>query len=365
MQAIGIAETILIALDIVLGILLGLFIYQTIRKNRQAHLLSIGLIFGFVGVSVFAIEPFIPIDGLLNGKTSVLVNGVFYVLMLYFIYLHFEQVVRLIPRLDRLVIMSALLGIGLATSVIILTSSSTLPNLSEANDYAHDLSRILTFLFAMYVSFRCWLLTRERAARTEWVSLLILTIGSIPTAIANHSELSSLGDISLYEVGDLITFIGLVLLVSIYIRNPDYLYRMPVPIHDVILYNATGIAVYSRLVQNKGFESSKVPEHLMSMAVTAISTLLSESLQTDARLQLINSKNRTLLFESLGDLTVLLICDRATYFVRRSLKQLLKSFDEDTFRKLTTDDFRSDMAFEEKVDHYVRNALPYLVLLES
>ncbi len=362
MQTIGTSVAILIALDVVLGLLLVLFIYQTIRKNRQAHLLSLGLIFGFIGVTLFAIEPFLPS---LGSNTSVLVNGVFYVLMLYFIYLHFEQVVRLTPRLERLAIMSALLGIGLATSAIILTTPSPSAGLGAMNDLAHDLSRLFTFIFAAYVAFRGWLLTKERAANFEWLSLVILTIGSLPTAIANHTELNSLDGLSLYELGDLITFIGLALLVSIYIRKPDYLYRMPVPIHDVILYNAAGIAVYSRLVQNKGFESAKVPEHLMSMAVTAISTLLSESLQTDAQLELIESRNRTLLFETHETLTVLLICDRATYFVQRSLRLLLRSIDETTYKRLTADDFHSDAKLVEQVDQYVAHALPYLIFLES
>ncbi len=365
MQSIGTAEAILIALDIVLGLLLALFIYQTIRKNRQAHLLSLGLIFGFIGVTLFAVDPFLPAGNPLGGNTSVLVNGVFYVLMLYFIYLHFEQVIRLTPRLERLAIMSALLGIGLATSMIILTTPSPSTGLGTVNDFAHDLSRLFTFIFAAYVSFRGWLLTRERAANIEWLSLLILTIGSIPTAIANHTDLNSIDGLSMYELGDLVTFVGLVLLVSIYIRKPDYLYRMPVPIHDVILYNAAGIAVYSRLVQNKGFESSKVPEHLMSMAVTAISTLLSESLHIDAQLELIESRNRTLLFETHGNLTVLLICDRATYFVRRSLRQLLKSIDEATYKRLTAEDFLNDTELVSQVDQYVANALPYLIFLES
>jgi len=365
MQTIELGEAILIALAIVLGLLLVLFIYQTIRKNRQAHLLSLGLTFGFIGVTLFAVEPFIPSGNPLVGNISVLVNGVFYVLMLYFIYLHFEQVVRLTPRLERLALMSALLGIGLATSAIILTNQSSSVGLTAVNDYAHDLSRLLTFLFATYVSFRGWLLTRERAANIEWLSLSILTVGSLPTAIANHSDFNSFAGLSMYEIGDLVTFIGLVLLVSIYIRKPDYLYRMPVPIHDVIIYNAAGIAVYSRLVQNKGFESSKVPEHLMSMAVTAISTLLSESLQTDAQLELINSRNRTLLFETRGNLTVLLICDRATYFVRRSLQQLLRSIDEFVYTKLAAEAFESSDSLMENVDMYVRHALPYLVFLES
>ncbi|MFW9931716.1 MAG: hypothetical protein ACFFDR_03600 [Candidatus Thorarchaeota archaeon] len=365
MQVIETAEAILIALDIVLGLLLALFIYQTIRKSRQAHLLSLGLIFGFIGVTLFAIEPFLPSGNPLGANVSVLVNGVFYVLMLYCIYLHFEQVVRLTPRLERLAIMSALLGIGLSTSFIILTTSSPSVGLGTVNDLAHDLSRMLTFTFATYVSFRGWLLTRERGANIEWISLIILTIGSVPTAIANHTDLSSLDGLSLYELGDLITFVGLVLLVSIYIRKPDYLYRMPVPIHDVILYNAAGIAVYSRLVQNKGFESAKVPEHLMSMAVTAISTLLSESLQTDAQLELIESRNRTLLFETQGELTVLLICDRATYFVRRSLRILLRSINETVYKRLTAEDFHSDRALVSQVDQYVAHALPYLIFLES
>ncbi|MBD3405734.1 MAG: hypothetical protein GF411_06335, partial [Candidatus Lokiarchaeota archaeon] len=252
MQSLDVAEIILISINLVMSLLLILFIYQTFRKNRRAHVLTVGLLFGLLGVSIFSVQIFFS-DLLSYGEAGILANGVFYILMFYFLFIHFERINNLSPRLIPLTIMSGLAAIGLATSAVILSIESSPSALSMMNDFAHDSIRGLTLLLAAFTAFRGWLLTREREGLMEWVALFILAFGGVPTIIANYTEIGDFGGLSLYEYGDLITFIGLLLLVSVYIFNPDYLYRMPVPIHGVILYNSTGIAIYSRQVRNKGF----------------------------------------------------------------------------------------------------------------
>lgn len=363
MQSLDVADIILISINAVMALLLILFIYQTFRKNRRAHVLTLGLLFGLFGVSIFSVQIFLP-DLLSYGNAAILANGVFYVLMFYFLFIHFERVNNLSPRLAPLTIMSGIAAIGLATSAVILSIESSPSALSMMNDFAHDSIRGLTLLLAAYTAFRGWLLTREREGLVEWVSLLILAIGGIPTILANYTDFRDLGGLSFYEVGDLITFIGLVLLVSVYIFNPDYLYRMPVPIHGVIMYNSTGIAIYSRQVRNKGFEVSKIPDQLMSMSITAVSSILTESLDTAAELQLIDARHRVLLFESRNQLTVMLICDRATYFVKRSLRLLLDSLSEDAYATLTAEAYNKDEEVEEELDSAVKDALPYVVFIE-
>ena len=363
MNSLDTADIILISINAVLALLLSLFIYQTVRKNRHAHVMTLGLLFGLMGVSIFSIQIFLP-DLLSYGDAAILANGVFYILMFYSLFIHFERVNALAPRLVPLAIMSGLAAVGLTTSAVILGVGSS-SALILLNNFAHDAIRGLVLLLAAFTAFRGWLLTHEREGMMEWVSLLILAIGGIPTILGNYTEIDDFLGLGLYEWGDLVTFIGLLILVLIYIYNPDYLYRMPVPIHGVIMYNSTGIATYSRQVRNKGFEATKMPDELMSMSITAISSVLSESLHGSAELRHIDAKFRILIFETRGDITVMLICAKATYFLRRSLKLLLHNISDSAYEVLAAEAYNKTEEIETEVDHAVKSALPYLVFLQQ
>ncbi|MHA1771489.1 MAG: hypothetical protein ACTSYL_03595 [Candidatus Thorarchaeota archaeon] len=354
---------LVLALWIVLLVLVLLFIYQTFRKNRRAHVLTIALIFGIIGLTLWAFRPFLP--DFLKSNTSVLANGFAYIFMYYALYLHFEQVSRLRPQLIRLAIMSAFVGMGLITTAVIITQETSITQLTMANDFAHDAIRMSAFLFGASVSIKSWMMTHEREEMVETSALLVLAVGGIPPILGNFFSLKSIADLSVYEIGDLVTFIGLVMLIGVYLGNPNYLYRLPTPLFRIIIFNTTGIAVYSRAIQTRGLEKVVVSDQLMSMSISAISSVLSESLQTNAQLRRIDITQRALLFEWREDLTALLICERATYFARRSLQMVLDSIPEPLFLELKSDAVRVDPEIVNTLDTLVRASFPYLVFIDE
>ncbi|MHA1742079.1 MAG: hypothetical protein ACTSVD_08315, partial [Candidatus Thorarchaeota archaeon] len=104
---------------------------------------------------------------------------------------------------------------------------------------------------------------------------------------------------------------------------------------------------------------------LMSMSITAVSSVLSEGLQVDAQLRLIDATRRVLLFEWKDDLSALLICERATYFARRSLQMLLKSIPRNLYERLRTDAVKIDDRLTSELDALVQASFPYVVFLEE
>ncbi|MGQ4871315.1 MAG: hypothetical protein ACP6IT_05715 [Candidatus Thorarchaeota archaeon] len=357
-------ETLIVmALWAVLVLMVLLFVYQTLRKNRRAHVLTLALVFGIVGLTFWSYRSFLP--HWVSSNTAPLANGIFYVLMYMMIYLHFEQVSRLQPHLVRLAFMSALVGAGLITSVALLVVSDAPDFLVTCNDFSHDAIRMSALLFGFFVSVRNWQLLHERESLVETIALLTLATGGIPTILGNYARLREIGGLSVYELGDLVTFIGLVLLIGLYLSNPNYLYRVPTPLYRIIIYNSIGIAVYSRAIRTRGLEGLVVPDQLMSMSITAVSSVLSEGLQVDAQLRLIDATRRVLLFEWKDDLSALLICERATYFARRSLQMLLKSIPRDLYERLRTDAVKIDDRLTSELDALVRASFPYVVFLEE
>ncbi len=358
-----IANVVVLALWGILLLLVILFIYQTFRKNRHAHLLTVGLLFGVAGLTLWAFRPFL--SEYLASHTSPLANGLAYVFMYYAIYLHFEQVSDLRPHLARLALMSALVGMGAATSATMLTLDSAPGALTQWNDFAHDAIRMGAFLFGMVISFRGWRMTEERNALVEWLALLILASGGIPAVMGNYFGFKHVIDMSVYELGDMITFVGLVLLIGMYLTHPNYLYRLPVPVYRIIIYNSVGIATYSRAVRTRGMEGMVVPDQLMSMSITAVSSVLSEGLQVNAQLRLIDVTRRVLLFEWSKDISALLICERGTYFARRSLKMLLSSISADLYERLAAEAVNVDSKMMAQLDALVQAAFPYLVFIDE
>ncbi len=354
---------VVLALWIVLLLLVLLFIYQTFRKNRHAHVLTIALIFGIIGLTLWAFRPFLP--DFLESNTSVLANGFAYIFMYYALYVHFEQVSRLKPHLVRLAIMSAFVGMGLITTAVIVSLGTSITQLTMANDFAHDAIRISAFLFGAVVSIKSWRISHEREGMIETSALLILAVAGIPPILGNFFSIKSIAELSVYELGDLITFIGLVLLIGVYLGNPNYLYRLPTPLFRIIIFNSTGIAVYSRAIQTRGLEKLVIPDQLMSMSISAISSVLSETLHTKAQLKRIDITQMTLLFEWREDLAILLICEQATYFARRSLKMAIDSIPDPLFLELKSDAVRVDANVVGVLDNLVKASFPYLVFIDE
>ena len=136
----------------------------------------------------------------------------------------------------------------------------------------------------------------------------------IPAVFANYIRIFEDIDL-LYLIGDLFSLIGLVLLTSNYITNPDYLYRIPKPLYLIALFNSTGITLYSRTVKTKSIDVDKIPTQVISGIITATSLVMKEGFGEGAYLKVVESTRHTLLFSVRGELTAMILAEQPSYFV--------------------------------------------------
>ena len=358
---ISTGELIILAIWAILGALVGFFIFQTVKKQRRAHYLTVGLVVAWLGVSAWAFRPFFSDFPFIHGNIPVFANGLLYTTAYYAMYLHYELIYRYRPRLERLSVMSVLLGSAFVTSTLMIFLEDPPSLLGGFNDLSHDLIRLSTFSLAAYVTFRTWYLTREREPSFELIGILLIIIGTFPTMLANYTSIDDLLGLSAYEWGDLLTFLGLVFILTIFIYNVDYLYRMPVSLYHFLVFNSAGIAILSMPIKNPKFEVDPATAQLISGPLTAITHLFAEVFKSQPKIEYIKAKNQAFLFESARGLTTTIICERPTYFVKLSLRLFLKIIPDEIIPLLNRPYVRMDD--ESTIDQlYIafHRAFPYI-----
>ncbi len=359
-MALDVEDFVLLGIWTIFVILGILFIYRTTTKNREANILSLGVVFGIIGVSFAAFRPFMPSDSFVYSNYWIFSNGIFYLLMYFFIYIHFSLADRTTPNIILSIILAGLMGLGIGSSIVILSISGHPPEqLITINDFAHDSLKFLSFLYATVVVWKTWKYTEEKNGLIELLALLIFLITVIPAVIGNYFKGIGMSS-ELYTIGDILSFIGIALLTSNYIINPDYLYRIPKPLYQVTLFNMTGLTIYSKAVKSKGIDIEKIPTQVISAIVTAVSVIMKEGISESSYLKRVEATNHTLLFSKRGDITAMILCESPTYFIKKSLDNFLKFMPEEIIKQLEEAITEVDEKTMKQIDEILVKAYPYI-----
>jgi len=357
---LGISDWVLLLIWSFYLALVILFIYKTTTKNRYATILSLGLTFGLIGLTFAAFRPFFPKDSLIYNNYWLFSNGMFYLLLYFFVYVHFSLADRTSPSIPLTIVLASLLGLGIGTSVVLLTVTEAPHNFIMLNDFAHDSLRLLAFLYASIIVWKTWRSTEEFNGLIELAALLFLVISVIPAVFANYIKvIGNTGD--LYLIGDVLSLIGLVMLTTNYIINPDYLYRIPKPLYQIALFNTTGLTLYSRAVKTKGIDIESIPTQIVSGIITAISLVMKQGFGEGVFLKTIESTKHTLLFSRRKDLTAMILTENPSYFVKKSLDNFLKFIPIDLLEELEKSSISVDDETRSLLDGILTKAYPYIV----
>ncbi len=146
---------------------------------------------------------------------------------------------------------------------------------------------IIVFIRAIQILLQTYKLAHLKATKNEIIALFFLLIGRV----FNIFAIIFSGDIMYIsaEISLIMSLIGLFFMIGTYLQNPDYLYLLPFPIHSLMVYNRDGILCYSRKVQLKQVMMDE-KDILISGALTAISSLIKETLGAQAKIRHINAQ---------------------------------------------------------------------------
>ncbi|TFF84613.1 hypothetical protein EU523_01520 [Candidatus Heimdallarchaeota archaeon] len=363
-------------------VLFGLMLYQTLRKNRKAYVLTISIFVGGLGGILGMLQD------LLAGASRYLL---FYSLIVwsicyFLIYLFFEELDTSKPNRLRLVVASILFMAsilfnqlflfipGVSGSIIESLTNPTLISFFEDFsifkrtlelmwDGAYDGLGVFIFVFGAYVHFKSYKTNRELIPLFQAIALIFIGIGFIS---GFTGDVVRGVDFDFGLVGDALKIVGMLVFSLIYIIRVDFIYRLPVDVFFIMVFTKTGLNVHISRVRNprrKEWETitdRKTNENLLSALISAVSGLMKESLGSEKPLETIVAKDRTFVLDS-GDLaTCAVLCERPTFFLERSIKILRKSV-ENQFHDSLKKSAINKADFDE-VEQLIREVFPFLVI---
>lgn len=345
-----------------------LLVYQSIRKQRKAYLLTISLFIGFFGgiISIFdVIRDKIGVEHRYFLFLALVIASISY----YLIYLFFEQLIEEKPNRIRLIIASIFLFSSIIFNQLFFyyayysnISASYVKVIELLWDLSYDAFGLFIFIFGAYVHFKSYHINKEWIPMVQAISLIFISIGFI------FGFLSNVISLPLPKIGDILKIVGIIAFSAVYIVRIDYIYRLPINVYFILIFTNSGLNIHisqTHLVSEEGdSDNNKTPydEKLLSGVITAISNLLKESLGSKEQLEKIVSGDREIILDS-GELaTCAILCDRSTFFLNRSLTSLRKAIEKKYKLELAKAIIHKG-DFQE-LDTIIQQTFPFLIIEE-
>lgn len=342
-----------VAVIIGLCLIAIVFIYQTQKKHRRVYFLSFGLLLPIIGQSFYVIihtTNFFNIELNIGQYIRDYLFGVFY----FLIFIHFYN---LYNENDNNYLINIDFGIlSIFTAFLFVSIVTNDPSFISITGRFVNVIGLVCFAYISYVSFLVAKMLRERESIVECASYIIIFGAHIIYVLGDNFFLTFFDYNSL---ADTVGLIGLMLLFLNYLSNLDYLYRLPFPIYQLIIYNNSGLCVYSRSVKTKGVQSIDIEEMLFSGLISAISSGIKESLGTSTELRYIDATDKHILLKIFSGLTVVIISDSKSNLLLESIKTINGLINEE-FRKEINESIINVNKMYFYLDSIVKTAFPYI-----
>ncbi len=380
------AQLILVIANVTLA---AMFIWQTQKKNRHTPYLTTGLIMGsianliaFLDSSIIGIS-----DVIIKNEYLFVTQNIFFLLTFIFFYFHLEYLAKERIPSWRLILVFTLFGasVGGLMAHIVKTElldfylkvfsdtplvNDTIKDTIIAN-YYFMFDQIIdsayyslgTFVFGVG-AVRYWKIydrVKEDINKIFFGTMLVMSIGMFLMFVFKtdknvfQGNLFKVSTIAYTVVLGLIA-ISLLAYATVYVLNPDYLYRLPIDIHALMIIDSAGLPVYTQ--RFKAVSEIDFPEALITGFLTAISTFITNVTSPDEKLQSIQATNFMVYLERQGEYMFAFVTERMTYFFKYSAKLFTKLIIE-------THEIQGNAIFEndELMKKLIRKAFPYLEFL--
>ncbi|MBD3191494.1 MAG: hypothetical protein GF308_12670 [Candidatus Heimdallarchaeota archaeon] len=358
-------------------LLFALMLYQSITHNRKAYVLTISLLIGGIGGIVSVLHEFISLKKSYFLFYSIIIWSVCY----FLIYLFFEELTESKPNRVRLSIGLLLLfasiffnqlffyAPSIGSSALPATFKTSYETFIKILEWSWDISYsafgVFVFSFGAYVHIKSYQSNKENIPLVQAISMILISLGFIigffGADVANERIF--------YAIGDGLKVVGMIVFSLIYIIKIDFIYRLPVNVYFIMVFNKVGLNILTvrtyniKNQENEGISRTIINENLLSSLITAISNLLRESLGSEKPLEMIIAEDRTIVLDSGSQATCAILCDRPTFFLEKSLKNLRKEVE----KRYETELRKSVLLKEEfeEINKLIQRSFPFLVIKES
>ncbi len=365
-------------LMLIIGII---FVIQSVVKKRKAYSLTIAIFIGMVASLVETLR--LGLD--LSLKTSaVLTISLSTWSLMYFITMFFFM------QLNSESINPVVFGFGLTFFLgeIVFGWLNTLPYYTDNFehvitllwDFCYDALGILVFAYGAYVHFRIYKKTNEKVGLLLFSALgliafgffwafmgdLVKELGGVGIVIQGFFSVNGIFANSLL-VGDIFKLVGLFIFVGFYMFNFEYIFRLPFEIDSILLFNRLGMLIYAGkyritdyLIEDENIEKESIPIDLITAAINAFSTFMAETTGSKKPLEKIITGDKLVIIKQSKNASVAIISTQSSYFLKRSMKDLLQAVEEKYKDELKLD--FTESKYYDDVPRLIGHKFPYLRL---
>ncbi|MHA1851872.1 MAG: hypothetical protein ACTSUF_00010 [Candidatus Heimdallarchaeaceae archaeon] len=351
--------------------LLGvIFIIQSVLMHRTAYTLTFGI---FIGATASLIETIRSFKSYSYDDVLLVLALSVWVAAYFLMFVFFQQLAR--EGFNSLLLSLVILfgTFHIFNGIIKLSSEQMSAHLSNIFvflwDLGYGLIGITVFAYGTFVHFDLYRKTKEIAGIITSGALLLLTLGFVVALLGDFSAFLTSEDIIEknfmsfgFPLGDILKLLGLATFVIFYIVNLRYIFRLPVNISTIMIFNNLGMLIYAAKYSHESAEESEkaLPIELITASINAFETFMRQTTQSKEPLKRIETYDKNVIIESSHLASIAVIADKSTYFLINSMKKLIKAI-ELNFAEHLEKSF-TDSQFYQDVPNYIGKYFPYLGL---
>ena len=376
--------SIIIELFLRVAIFLGFFILFLImlwQKRRVAtHSLPMQLVaaLGVIAMSIYVID-FITYTAWQNDQLRIYLHLTLFTtvsIMYYLWYRHYEAFISIKPPPHRhhpiFYLLSVESGIAILEFIGLVRETYMMSIISHLT----YIIGILAFFVAWKVLRETHRLMKEKSTFFEFVAINAILAGNLvfvtEDILVTAQVIPGIPQIIkefptyfLFLLGNLIIVLSLLVLIGNYILHPEYLFRIPTPIHSVLIYNQHGILAYHRNVKTPLTPVHHLRAELFSAILSSIKSVFDQMIGADLEVTSIVAQRYRIILQSLPDEsgTVVLISSGESLLLFNSLRRFINLLDDDMIKSLKKE-YIKPQEITTRLDPVVMKAFPYLTFID-
>lgn len=360
-----------LVMAIIILVLYLLFLVQTLLHDRKEYYLTYGLLIGILASLTAGIDKISLLSRIFsNSEISLVLSLVLWSITYLMIYLFFESLYGVEVNNRRLFVVALFFMLSLTSHLSIILAPSQSSVFWNWADFGYNSLGTIIFVFGIIVLYKSYKqVGRETSELLQVIGLVLILLGFIVSFIIDFSfifqELIGFDPVSILEpfYGDLFKVLGIIIFTFSYIREIDYIYRLPFPIHTIIFFKSdSGLSLNITHVKNLSNKKTvKLDENLITGTLSAIMTLLKEGLGSDGFLKSINSSDQSIVVSSNMDVSIAVITERPTRVLHNSIKKALNEFTS-RYKDILHNDKAIEISEFKETIKILKKAFPYLEL---
>lgn len=342
-----------------------LFLYQTRRKNRNTPTLTIGFFVAFAGQFLNSILEIMYLNGYFTDLQNFYLQVIFVTainIVLVFFWIFFEQANDTKISTIFLVIIAVLGSLYLTAYILGPILGDILGGIIIGN-LAFIILLNVVVLRSIQILIKIYKATdKERIALAQLIAFILIEVWALLGFIGSGSfflnyyyGIASF-PYNLQTLSDILYYTGLIIFIFTILLNPDYIYRLPLNIQDIVVLSKFGMALYGI---GANAEEKSLDEQMLAGFLTAANAFISEMQPKHPNevLRMLKSTGRILRMEFGDTLGVCLVSEKENYFLVRSIRNLVAFLEKQDAEDL----IGQGMFFEdEDMRKWLKAYFPYL-----